>query len=271
MDSYILIVDDGSSDNTWEILEKYTSKHSNIKAISFSKNYGKENALLCGYQHAECDACISLDIDLQDDISKIEEMIDKYYLGYENVIGVRLDRGNDSFFKKYSAHLYYSFMTYLRVNVIKNHADYRLVSSKVLHVLKSYNYTNFVMRNIINNLGFNNTTVFYSRLDRAAGTTNFTFKKLFNLAIDSIFSSTYVPLHIATAFGFLLFTGSCVYGLYLLLKIYFFSGILTDLNIIVLLILSIFSVQFICMGILGMYIARMWSDIKGSAKYIINS
>lgn len=213
-DSFILYIDDGSGDNTWSIIKSLATQNLLVGGVKLSKNKGHQNALLAGMEHVEgkCDCLISIDADLQDDIVVIRDMIEKYLDGNEIVYGVRSNRDSDSFFKKITAEYFYKIMGIFGVELVYNHADYRLISSNVNTCFLKFQETNLFIRGIIPSMGFKTDKVYYSRLDRFAGESKYPLRKMLAFAWDGITSFSVVPLRFITLIGFIIFLGSLVMG-----------------------------------------------------------
>lgn len=213
-DSFILYIDDGSEDNTWSIIKSLATQNLLVGGVKLSKNKGHQNALLAGMEHVEgkCDCLISIDADLQDDIVVIRDMIEKYLDGNEIVYGVRSNRDSDSFFKKITAEYFYKIMGIFGVELVYNHADYRLISSNVNTCFLKFQETNLFIRGIIPSMGFKTDKVYYIRLDRFAGESKYPLRKMLAFAWDGITSFSVVPLRFITLIGFIIFLGSLVMG-----------------------------------------------------------
>ncbi len=213
-DSFILYIDDGSGDNTWSIIKSLATQNLLVGGVKLSKNKGHQNALLAGMEHVEgkCDCLISIDADLQDDIVVIRDMIEKYLDGNEIVYGVRSNRDSDSFFKKITAEYFYKIMGIFGVELVYNHADYRLISSNVNTCFLKFQETNLFIRGIIPSMGFKTDKVYYIRLDRFAGESKYPLRKMLAFAWDGITSFSVVPLRFITLIGFIIFLGSLVMG-----------------------------------------------------------
>jgi glycosyltransferase involved in cell wall biosynthesis len=268
-DSHLLLINDGSKDNTWSIIEKLLEKHNGkIIAISLAGNVGHQNALLCGYHNAQADMCISIDIDLQDDISKIEEMVDLYYNGYHIVHGVRTDRGNDSWFKKYSALLFYKLVKFFNPKTIENSADFRLMSSFAIDQLKYFSETNLYLRGIITSMGLRSSFIHYVRLERALGETKYTIVKMLSLAFDGIFAMSAKPLLLIHLFSIIfLLLSFCIFVWMIisLLSGHAGSGWLSIMGSIYL----VGGFIMLSMSLLASYISRIYIDVKKRPLYFI--
>ena len=200
-DSKVVVIDDGSKDKTFDILRNLNNN--NLVIIKLSRNCGHQNAMYAGLMYAKdrADITISMDCDLQDDIDVIDKMVVEYYKGNEIVYGVRNNRDTDTFFKRNSAIMFYKFMSFLGVNIVSNHADYRLMSKKSLEALSMYEESNLFLRGIIPNLGFKTSKVYYKRLERKAGVSKYNLRKMFGLAMDGITSFSIKPIRMIIGIG----------------------------------------------------------------------
>lgn len=269
--SFIAFVDDGSKDLTWNIIEENSKKHSHIKGLKLAKNVGHQNALLAGLltYKDEVDAIISIDADLQDDVSVIEEMINKFNNGSDVVYGVRKERKKDSFFKRNSAQFFYFLMQKMKVNVIYNHADYRLCSKRILNALDEYGEVNLFIRGIIPSIGFNQDKVYYNRLERLAGKSKFSLFKMISFAWNGITSFSNYPLRLVTIMGFAIFCLCLIMSVYALFGLYtgnYVPGWLST----VLPMYFLGGVQLFCFGIIGEYIGKIYSEVKKRPRYFID-
>ncbi|WP_231923548.1 glycosyltransferase family 2 protein [Gallibacterium genomosp. 3] len=201
--SYILFIDDGSKDKTWEIIRGLSEKDKLIRGVKLSRNKGHQIALLAGLSSVDTDVCISIDADLQDDINCIEKMLDAYMLGNDIVYGVRNKRDTDSFFKRVTANSFYKVMSIMGVEQVENHADYRLLSKKALDSLLQFQEQNVYMRGMIPLIGYKSEKVYYARNERIAGESKYPLKKMLALAINGITSFTITPLRIISSLGFI--------------------------------------------------------------------
>lgn len=268
--SSILFVDDGSKDHTWDIIQSLNNEDRRYTGIKLSRNRGHQNALLSGLVEASAyaDITISIDCDGQDDITAMEKMVDEYKLGCEIVYGVRSKRDKDSFLKKFTAESYYRVLKGLGAEIVFNHADYRLLSKKVIDEMKNFKEVNLFLRGMIPLVGFKSTSVYYERNERLAGETHYSVGKMLGLAFDGITSLSTKPLHIISILGcivaFISFfgiiwavigglRGQTIAGWASLISIVcFFSGI-----------------QLICLGVLGEYIGKIYLEVKARPRYII--
>jgi glycosyltransferase involved in cell wall biosynthesis len=204
-DSFILYVNDGSRDMTWAIIESLHDKNPYVKGLNLAGNVGHQNALMAGLMTAKgyADVLVSIDADLQDDVSVIEEMVDRYKEGYDIVYGVRSSRDSDTFFKKNTALAFYKLMSWLGVKSVYNHADYRLMSRRAVEQLGNYKERNLFLRGIVPLIGYETTSVYYRRSERFAGESKYPLSKMFNFAIDGITSFSVRPLRLIATLGFL--------------------------------------------------------------------
>ncbi|HQW68804.1 MAG TPA: glycosyltransferase family 2 protein [Flavobacterium sp.] len=268
--SFIAFVDDGSKDKTWELIEGLTeSKH--IKGLKLSGNVGHQNALLAGLLtfNSQADALISIDADLQDDISVIEEMIEKFKDGINVVYAVRKERKTDTFFKRNTALLFYKLMTFMKVDIIYNHADYRLCSQRVISALSEYGEVNLFLRGIIPKIGFSKDIVYYNRLERAAGESKYPFRKMLSFAWNGITSFSNYPLKMVTTVSFLVFLFCILMSIYALVSLYFYD-IVPGWFSTVLPMYFLGGVQLFCLGIIGEYIGKIYSEVKQRPRFFID-
>ena len=268
--SKILFVDDGSKDNTWNFITKYCNKEDIFKGIKLTRNKGHQNALLAGmntaYKYA--DIIISMDADLQDDINAIDKMLDEYSKGSEIVYGVRNSRKKDTFFKRTTAQTYYKIMKKLGVELVYNHADYRLLSKKALECLLEYNEVNMFLRGIIPQIGYKTSIVYYERNERQAGISKYPLKKMINFAIDGITSFSIKPLKIITVLGIIISLFSFLIMVYsLIMK--FTGHTVAGWTFIIISIWLIGGIQMLFLGIIGEYIGKIYSETKKRPKYFI--
>jgi len=268
-DSKIVVVDDGSKDNTLSILKNI--KLDNLIIIKLSRNCGHQNAMYAGLMFAknEADMVISMDADLQDDINIIDKMIDDYYDGNEIVYGVRDNRDSDTFLKRTSALLFYKFMKVLGVEIIVNHADYRLMSKKSLEALEKYGESNLFLRGIIPQLGFKTSKVYYKRLERKAGVSKYNFRKMISLALNGITSFSVQPIRMIICVGFILSLLSILYLIYVIVGYFTGSDYVSGWASTIALICYIRSFQILCIGIIGKYVSKIYLETKRRPKYII--
>ena len=269
-DSRILFVNDGSRDDTWQIIQKLSREEPRFTGISLSRNRGHQNALLAGLLEAKdkCDITISIDCDGQDDMDAMDAMVDAYREGAEVVYGVRSSRKSDSFFKRTTAQGFYKLMNAMGVETVYNHADYRLLSAKVLRSFADFKEVNIFLRGMIPLVGFKSTCVYYERTPRLAGKSHYPLKKMLALAFDGITSLSIKPIRLITTFGFFVallsligilwsvivaLTGNSVAGWASMICILCFLG----------------GVQLLSVGVIGEYVGKIYLETKRRPRYII--
>ncbi|MCS7003753.1 MAG: glycosyltransferase family 2 protein [Cytophagales bacterium] len=272
--SFIAVVDDGSTDATWQNIREYHFQHPqyNLKAIRLSRNQGHQTALLAGMLHFQphYDCVITLDADLQDDYRTIVEMVQLFQQNVEIVYGVRKKRKTDSFFKKYSAILFYKFMQWLGVSIIENHADFRLTSSKVVKYLEQFKETNLFLRGIYPLLGFCSACVYYDRLPRKQGKSKYSLAKMIAFALEGVTSLSVKPLRIVTWLGFSIFLISIALSLYAL-KSYLENKVVPGWTSTVLPMYLLGGIQLLGIGIIGEYIGKIYQEVKQRPRYFIEN
>lgn len=269
-ESKILFVDDGSSDTTWSIITKLTKENKNIEGIKLSHNQGHQNALYAGmmYVKNKCHCMISVDADLQDDITVFQAFMNKFNEGCDIVYGVRSERRKDSFFKRVTAQGFYRFMNLMGAETIYNHADYRLMSRRALEALSEYKEVNLFLRGVVPLIGFKSDTVMYARKERAAGKTKYPLKKMVNFALDGITSFSVKPIRLISALGVICSLLSIGGLLYALLS-YFFGYTVPGWTAITCSIWLLGGIQLLSIGVLGEYISKIFSEVKHRPKYFI--
>lgn len=269
--SKILFINDGSKDKTWQIISSLSDSSEYFCGISQSRNRGHQAALLAGLMEAKdkCDITISIDCDGQDDINAMNSMIEEYLNGNEIVYGVRSNRKNDSFFKRFTAESFYKFLNLMNVETVFNHADYRLVSCKVLKEFANFREVNLFLRGMFPLIGFRSTKVYYERHERVAGKSHYPLCKMIALAWDGITSLSVKPLHIIVVFGFLvsfLSFGATIWCIVMHLLNKTVDGWASTTCIIAFL----GGVQLISIGVLGEYIGKIYLEVKDRPRYIIS-
>lgn len=269
--SFVYFIDDGSSDNTWEVIEDLHKKNNLFKGIKLSRNFGQQNALYCGFVNCsqKADCTISIDADLEDDVIAIENFVDRYHEGYDIVYGVRKDRKFDTFFKKNSARFFYRCMRLLGVEIVQNHGDYRLVSKKVITHLANFSEFNLFLRGLFPLLGFKSAQVYYDRGLRTNGKSKYSLKRLLLLACDGITAFSIAPLRLISVLGFSFFTISIMVSVYFIFRSWITNEIILPWVWTVLPIYFIGGVQLLCIGILGEYIGRIHQQTKARPRFII--
>ena len=269
--SRILFVDDGSRDATWSIISDLIESNEYFAGVKLSRNKGHQNALLAGLATAKdrCDAAISLDADLQDDIEAIDEMVDNFIDGCDIVYGVRSSRKTDTAFKRTTAKGFYRFMRLLGVDIIDDHADYRLMSKRALEALLQFEESNLFLRGIVPQIGFKSAIVTYERHERFAGESKYPLKKMLMFAFDGITSFSVKPIRFVTVAGALIFGVSMLAMVILLLQKlmgYTVQGWTTLMGSI----WALGGIQLLSLGIIGEYIGKIYQETKRRPKFIID-
>ena len=271
-DSYIMYVNDGSKDSTWDkILEAYNDTKL-VRGLNLAGNKGHQNALYAGLMYAKEDAdmSISIDADLQDDTKVIEEMVDKYNQGIDIVYGVRNDRSSDSFFKRFTAQSFYRVMNMLGAKSVYNHADFRLMSKRAMDELALYKETHLFLRGIMPELGFKTDCVYYSRKERMAGESKYPLKKMLSFAFNGITSFSVKPLTMILWLGFAAIFISIAAIIYSLVR-HFQGATITGWTSLFASIWFIGGVQLICVGVIGQYVGKTFMEVKERPRYYIES
>jgi glycosyltransferase involved in cell wall biosynthesis len=267
--STLLFVDDGSSDNTWGLIKKYHLENPLVfSGIKLSVNKGHQNALLCGLLAVKdrVDAAVSIDADLQDDIDIIDKMIEKYRAGCEIVYGVRSNRKADSFFKRATAQGFYRFMRFLGVNVVYNHADFRLMGRNALEALSEYGEVNLFLRGIIPLLGFNTGIEYYTRTERMAGTSKYPLWKMIKFALEGITSFSIKPIRMITSLGIFIFTVSIAMIAYFFIR-YFSGHTISGWASIACSLWGIGGLILFSIGVVGEYIGKIYLEAKRRPRF----
>lgn len=269
-DSKILYVDDGSKDNTWNIIKDYNKNNKYISGLKLSRNKGHQNALLAGLMTSKnyADIVISMDADLQDDINVIDNMIKEYNKGSEIVYGVRSSRKKDSLFKRWTAQGFYKFMKMMGVDIVYNHADCRLMSKKALNSLEEFKEVNLFLRGIIPQIGYKTSIVYYERNKRVAGKSKYPLKKMLKFAIEGITSFSIKPLKIITNIGFTMTIFSIGAIIYSVIR-KFTGNTIDGWTFIVISIYLVSSIQLLSLGVIGEYIGKIYNETKERPRYII--
>lgn len=267
--SSVTFVDDGSRDRTWQMIEELSLEDPRVHGIKLSRNQGHQNALLAGLLSARGDVLVSLDADLQDDIDAIPRMLDEYERGADIVYGVRARRDTDTVFKRWTARAYYGLLRKFGVDIVPDHADFRLMSRRSLDALRDFREVNLFLRGIIPMLGFRTAVVTYDRLSRFAGESKYPVLKMLALALNGIFSFSTVPLQWITVFGFILSAASMAIGIWAL-----FIRFATNLAIpgwasTVIPMYFLGGLQLLALGIIGGYLSRIYSETKQRPRFII--
>lgn len=270
-DSKVIMVDDGSRDKTWSIISELCDKDKLFGGIKLAKNAGHQNALLAGLMTVkdECDCAISIDADLQDDINVIPDMIRKYQAGCEVVYGVRNKRETDTFFKRTTAVGFYKLMQGMGVDIVFNHADYRLMGSRALSELEKFEEVNLFLRGIVPLIGYKTDCVYYDRSERFAGESKYPLKKMLSFAFDGITSFSVKPIKLVWTLGILITVISAIIGVYDICEnIWKFSSLV---NSAVISVWFLGGVQLISVGVIGEYIGKIYREVKKRPRFIIET
>ena len=269
--SKILFVNDGSKDSTWEIIKKLSKENSTYLGISQSRNRGHQNSVLAGLMEAKdkCDITISIDCDGQDDISAMADMVKEYLNGYEIVYGVRDKRDTDTFFKKFTAISFYKFLNFMGAEVVFNHADYRLISAKVLKELSNFKECNLFLRGMIPLVGFKSTQVYYNRSERIAGESHYPLRKMLALAIDGITSLSVKPLRLISLVGFIISFLSFIYIIFSIIYAILGNPVAKWTSILSV-VCFIDGIILASIGVVGEYIGKIYIEVKERPRYIIS-
>lgn len=268
-DSHICFVDDGSRDRTWTLIEELSIANPMIKGIKLSRNRGHQNALLCGLMNAEGDAVISMDADLQDDLSAIADMLKAHAQGCDVVYGVRSQRDTDTLFKRFTAHAYYKLLRTMGVDVVFDHADYRLLTRRAIEALREYEESNLFLRGIIPTLGFNSAKVYYERRERFAGESKYPLHKMLGLAFEGITSFSPLPLRMIAALGIVVTAISTFLGLWTIAVRLFTDTAVPGWASTVVPVYFLGGLQLLGIGVIGEYLAKVYMEVKRRPRYII--
>ena len=271
-ESKIMFVNDGSRDKTWEIIRELHESNPIYSGVKLSRNKGHQNALLAGLMTAKekADMAISLDADLQDDVDVIDKMVEKYYEGNDVVYGVRSARDTDTFFKKFTAEGFYKIMQAMGVEIVFNHADYRLMSKRALEGLSEFREVNLFLRGIVPLIGYKSDIVTYERHERFAGESKYPLKKMLAFATDGITSFSIKPIRMITTCGFLIFAISLIMLIYFLV-VHFMGRTVHGWTSTIVSIWAIGGLQLLAIGIVGEYIGKIYLETKARPKYIIET
>lgn len=268
--SSVVFVDDGSRDKTWALIEEHAESNFRVHGLKLSRNRGHQHALLAGLHSVEGDVVVSIDADLQDDIQVIAKMVQAYRSGNDVVFGVRNERTTDSWFKRFTAEKYYDFLGIMGVELVHNHADFRLLSRKALEALKAYDEVNLFIRGVIPTLGFPSTTVEYRRGERLAGESKYPLHKMISLAIQGVTSFSPTPLRLIAGLGF----GVSLISLLLMLWALYVR--LVDPQAVpgwassVIPIYFIGGIQLLSLGVVGEYVAKIYVESKRRPRFFID-
>ncbi|QEI12152.1 glycosyltransferase family 2 protein [Cellvibrio japonicus] len=269
-DSKIYLVDDGSKDKTWDILSDAANSNTAIVGVKLSRNKGHQNALYAGLCVTTEDITVSIDADLQDDPQNIEAMVDEYLKGHDVVYGVRSARDTDTFFKRFTAEGYYHLMKKMGVDLVFNHADFRLMSRRALEALKEYGESNLFLRGVVREVGFPSSVVEYERQAREAGESKYPLKKMLSFAWKGITAFSTAPLRMITLLGLLSGFASFTLIAWVLVIRFFTDNATPGWASVLLPLLFIGSVQLLCLGIIGEYLSKIYEEVKRRPKFHIS-
>ena len=270
-DSRVLLVNDGSKDNTWNLICQLAKEDEHYMGICLSRNRGHQNALLAGLMEAKdkCDITISIDCDGQDDINAMDAMVDEYLSGAEIVYGVRSKRDTDTFFKRFTAESFYKLMKWMGADTVFNHADYRLVSSRALKEFANFREVNIFLRGMFPLVGFKSTCVYYERHERIAGQSHYPLKKMLALAFDGITSLSIKPIRIITGLGVFISLAAFALIIYALVS-YFTGNVVSGWASSLIVTCFLGGIQLICLGVIGEYVGKIYMETKARPRFIIS-
>ena len=270
-ESRVLFVNDGSKDNTWNIITELAAEDEHYIGISQSRNRGHQNTVLAGLMEAKdkCDITISIDCDGQDDINAMDEMVDAYRDGCEVVYGVRSRRDTDTFFKRFTAEGFYHLMNFLGADIVFNHADYRLISSRVLQEFANFKEVNIFLRGMVPLVGFKSTSVYYERHERLAGESHYPLKKMLALAFDGITSLSVKPIRFITGLG-LIFSVLSFIGVLWAIVASILGRTVVGWASTMCIVCFMGGIQLLCLGVIGEYIGKIYLETKARPRYIIS-
>ena len=270
-DSRVMFVNDGSKDDTWRIITELARSDEHYIGIAQSRNRGHQNAVLAGLMEAKdiCDITISIDCDGQDDINAMDKMVDEYLGGCEVVYGVRSKRDTDTFFKRFTAESFYKLLNAMGAEVVYNHADYRLISSRVLQELANFKEVNLFLRGMIPLVGFKSTSVYYERNERIAGSSHYPLSKMLNLAFDGITSLSIKPIKLIIAMGLIVAAISFAGIIWAIVEAILGSTVAGWASTTCI-ICFVSGVQLISIGVIGEYISKIYMEVKQRPRYIIS-
>ncbi len=270
-DSYLYLVDDGSVDKTWNIIEDAHKNDKRVKALKFIRNFGNQKALIAGLEGVRelgCDCAVSIDADLQQDENAIELFIDEYMKGADIVSGIRNDRKTDSFFKKVTALMFYKTMNILGAKIPPNHSDYRLVSKRTLDVMELYPEKYLFLRGFFNELGLKTAYVHFNVKPRMAGESKFNFMSLMVLALNGITSYSVVPLRFVAVLGFFMALFGFLVGVETVIEKIFWHNSPNGWATTIILLCVFGGIQLFCLGLIGEYVGQVFREVKARPRYI---
>ena len=267
----VILVDDGSRDMTWEVICAETRTHPEVTGLKLARNYGHQSALLAGLSQSNADVAISIDADLQDDVSAMAHMIERYREGAEIVFGVRERRSSDTYFKRTTAAAFYRMMAVLGTELVHNHADYRLMSRKALQALREYDEANIFLRGLVSSMGFATEIVSYARTPRVAGKTSYTLWKMISLALTGLLAFSTTPLRLIAVVGLVSSLASLSLALWVIASAIFRSAYIVPGWASILLPISLFaSLQMLTAEIIGEYVGRIYLEVKRRPRFFVD-
>jgi glycosyltransferase involved in cell wall biosynthesis len=266
--SHIYFVDDGSTDRSWTIVKRWSQHSDRFRGLKLSRNRGHQAALMAGLLTAPGDLILSVDADLQDDLGSIEGMLEAHASGADIVLGVRSARKSDSYFKRITAHAYYTVLKWMGVEIVPDHADYRLMTRRAVEALRQYEESNLFLRALIPQLGFKTAIVHYERLERFAGHSKYSLAKMMSLALEGITSFSTRPLRLITLLGLLVSTISFLLSLWAFITL-FLGRTVPGWASTVIPIYFMCGVQMLCLGIMGEYVGKIYIETKRRPRYLI--
>lgn len=271
-DSFILYVNDGSKDKTWDIIQREYKNHSLISGLNLAANVGHQNALFAGLMQVKdiCDCSISIDADLQDDIQVIEQMVDEYVNGHDIVYGVRSERKTDTFFKRFTAQSFYKLMKMMGVKSVYNHADFRLMSQRALEALSKYEERNLFLRGIVPLVGYNSSCVYYARKERMAGESKYPLKKMLSFAFDGITSFSIKPITFICFLGLFVVLTSLFAMVYSLIS-YLSGNTVSGWTSLFISIWFIGGIQLLSIGLIGEYVGKTYVEVKHRPRFNVEN
>ncbi|WP_196239158.1 glycosyltransferase family 2 protein [Martelella alba] len=266
--SYLLFVDDGSRDETWAMIAQAYKDYPDVRGLKLASNRGHQRALWAGLDNVECDICVSIDADLQDDVHVIGQMVDAYLAGNDIVYGVRDNWTSDTLFKRKTAQYFYKLMTRLGVKQIENHADFRLLSARAVKALMSYDEENIYLRGLVPLIGYCSTNIYYTRKCRSAGESKYPLKKMLALALEGLTSLSIMPLRVIALTGFTISLFSCLAAVYAVIE-KLIGNTVEGWSSMMIAIFFLGGIQMLSIGVIGEYIGKIYMEVKHRPKYII--
>ena len=270
-DSYLYLIDDGSKDSTWSIIEQLHNENNLVKGVKFLRNYGNQKAIIAGLEGVRnigCDCVVSIDADLQQDEWAIEKFVDEYQKGFDVVLGIRNNRKTDSFLKKYTALAFYKTMNLLGAHIPMNHSDYRLISRRALEILEMYPEKLLFLRGFFYEVGLKSTSVYFDVKPRTAGESKFNYASLMALALNGITSYSIVPLRMVAVLGFFMALIGFIVGIEAVVEKVLWNNSPSGWATIVVMLSVFGGIQLFCLGIIGEYVGQLYKEVKARPRYI---